>query len=131
MNNEKTIATIILTIVAIVLIFNIVGGTSENLKEGAEGVSEANNCSVSSDPNLDTSLWYNSTDQSCYNGTESTTTRNECSSIPEYNCSKVHGAELYSLPLSSLFSPSGVIMLIVMAGILISVVAFVLKKKSG
>jgi len=103
MKNTKTLTTsIILLIVAIIVVFNIVGNTSTNLQGGAESITDANNCSGGVD-GTGTTLYYNISDKYCYN---STTGREGL-------------AGQYDLPLNTLFSPSGIVLLVFMASILI------------
>lgn len=116
----KIITAIIMMIVGIIVIFSIIGGMSSSIKEGAESITDANNCSLGKDANS-AELEYNITNKYCYNTTGNVTARGN-----------VYLAGQYDLPLNSLYGSSGVVILILMAVLLISAVMFgwqVIKRK--
>lgn len=106
MVDSKLIGGIVLLIVGIVIIFNIVGETSSNLVSGSESV--AYNCSLASE-------WYNATDGYCYYENTS-----------QYDATTPAGTD--HLPLSALFRPTSVLMIVLMAGILLTIVMLVLRQ---
>ena len=114
MTKEKVIVSAVTVVIAIILIFSIIAGISTTLRQGAESVTEANNCSLSLD-GAGTSHWYNITDGFCWNSTGADGT-----GVPEFDGGK-------SLPLASMFSSGGVLILILMGSFLLLLIGIALK----
>lgn len=108
MSSDKTkfIVGVVLLIVAIIIIFSFIGGSSAELTSAADSITDANNCSEGTD------LVYNISDKYCYNST---------------GTNQIYEAGQYDLPLNTLFSSTGVVLLVLMAAFLIFVVVLVLK----
>lgn len=106
---------IVTLIVAIIIIFNVVGNSANNITDAADAVQYATNCSDGVGVNGE-SLYYNSTLDLCVNDSK---TGANCR-----NSTATH----YNLPIESLFGASGVLLLVFMAGLLLFVVRIVLKK---
>ncbi len=112
--NKWTIA-IVLLVVALVVAMTFIGSSSKELTDAADSITEANNCSEGED-NAGIKEYLNVTDGTCHNST---------GTIPNARGD-------YDLPLNSLFSSSGVVLLVLMAALLIFLIALSLgffKKK--
>lgn len=106
------IVAILTTIIAVVVIFNFIGTASSNLIDSADSITDANNCSEGVDA-TGTPLVYNYTDKTCGNST----------------ANGLYTAKQYDLPLNTLFSRSGVTLLITMSGLLITLIALFIRKQ--
>lgn len=103
---------IISVIIVVVIIFSFVGTSSSNLITGANSITDANNCSEDTySDSTGVELTYNITDKYCYNSTGSA----------------LYVAGQYDLPLNSLFSSSGVLLIMLMASILILIIGITIK----
>lgn len=103
-NLKVIIVTVVALILAFVITFNIIGNSSTTLTSAADSITDANNCSEGTDT-TGTAQTYNFTDKNCYNTTSVTYTAGQ-----------------YDLPLNTLFSRGGVVILVFMAMILIALV---------
>ena len=109
-NTKVILISIVSLVVFIILIFSLIGDTSSDLIDAADSVTDANNCSLGSDT-VGTALTYNLTNKFCTNTTGSS----------------LYLAGQYDLPLNSLFSNNGIILLILMAGLFILILVVVMK----
>lgn len=109
---KKVVIGVVLLIVAIILIFLIVGNSAGDLIDAADTITEANNCSLG-EGNDGVAFTYNATDKSCYNSTPAQAAQ--------------YVALQYDLPLNTLFGKSSILMLIFMAVILIISITIVIK----
>lgn len=117
MNKEK-LTLVIGSIILIVLILSVIANLNSSLGDGADSITDANDCSTRSDTNGN-ALIYNITDKWCYNTTASAGN----------TTGAVILAGQYDLPLNTLFGRTGVTLLIVMAGLFILLISVALKKK--
>ena len=102
MNIKVVVIALVTLLVAFIVIFSIIGGSSGELRASADSITDANNCSDGTDT-TGTTLGYNFTTKYCSNSTGN----------------DLYVAGQYDLPLNALFSRSGVVLLIFMAAILI------------
>ena len=115
----KTLIPIVLSVlIVIIVIFLFIGGASTTMKESSDSITTANNCSQFTDPSSGVAFDYNATSGSCHN----TTT---------LGSGVVATARLKTLPLNNLFNSSGVVWLMVMAGVMLLLIgtAFIKKRK--
>lgn len=110
MEAMKKVFAVIMVIITVIIVMNIIGHTAGPLKEGADGITEAHNCSEGED-NTGATLTYNSSNGFCLNSTGD----------------KEYAAGYYDLPMNSLFGKTGVVFLCLMAGLLIGLITLVLK----
>lgn len=111
MENKRFLAILGIVLVFIVLVSSL-GSLAPTITDAAESITDANNCSESTD-SAGVELTYNLTNGYCYNSTGT----------------NLFLAGQYDLPLNGLFSSSGVMVLILMVGFLVSVVGYVLYKR--
>lgn len=111
MEIKNVITAVIVVIVAIVTIFYFVGGSASSMTDASNNLRYANNCSDKTDASGIALKLNLSSTGNCYNSSGN----------------NVGGANLYSLPLSGLFSTSGIVFFIIMAAILLTSVYFVFK----
>ena len=109
--NKALITGIVLVIVAIIVIFTIVGNTAADIKDASESITDANNCTDGSDA-AGTAWFYNSTGVSCANATNGS----------------IYPAGYNRLPLSNLFATNSVIILVFMSAIFLTSLILVIKK---
>ncbi len=114
----KILLPIILVIVSIIIIFSFVGDSSTELVNSANSITDANNCSRGVDA-AGVTLFYNITDKFCYNTT------------PDATGGKDSIAGQFDLPLNTLFSSSGVVLLVLMAMLLVFVIVVIIKGLKG
>ena len=106
MTKTIVITAIIFVIVGLVIAMNIFSSTSGQLTESAYTISEANNCS-------DFTGWtYNRSSGNCNNDSN--------------GAEQASGSE--TLPLATLFSPSGITMLVFMASLFLLLIGFIIVK---
>lgn len=110
---QEKIFGIAFLVIGILIAFAFMDGISKPMINAGDNATGQNNCSDSID-GLGVPLNYNASDGYCYNSSATTSPQ-------------VHPAKVYSLPLSSMFSSSGIIFLVVMAGVLITLIIFVLR----
>ena len=115
---SKAFMPVLIAIIAIIVIFNLVGSSSTQLTGGGDSITDANNCSEGVDNN-DVALVYNITDKYCYN------------TSPDETGGKDSIAEQYDLPLNSLFSSNGIVLLILMAAVLLTIISIAMMKKKS
>ncbi len=108
---KKVVVGILLLIVFVILLFSLIGGTAGDLTNAADSVTDANNCSLGASDSPQGLLTYNITDKFCYNA----------------STQAVYLAGQFDLPLNSLFSSGGVLMLIFMVAIFLIAIFTVLK----
>lgn len=104
---NKTIMVLVGIIISVIVIFNLVGGTSNELQDSSRTVSEANNCSEGP-----------AGDRYDYATGNCTTT-----------AGGMYVPGTYTLPLQSLFSPSGVLLLGLMIGIFVGTIVIIFRFK--
>lgn len=115
MDIKKVAVGLLLLIIFVILLFQIVGSSAFDLRNAADSVTDANNCSLGTDAAGET-LTYNYTNKFCQNSSGG----------------QAYLAGQYDLPLNSLFGRSSVLLLIFMAVVLIIAVGTVImgiKKK--
>jgi hypothetical protein len=114
------ITYIILGIVGIVVAFSVIGGLAPTVTDSANAMAYPSNCSTGLDMN-GRAMTFNITDMNCYNMTSAT----------DSNITPVYLAGFYTLPLQGLFTPSGVVVLMLMVAlfIVLLIAAFKLMKK--
>lgn len=119
-DNTQKIMTVVLTmIIAVIIIFQFVGTSSDDIVDAADSITDATNCSDGEGVNGE-AMFYNASLDLCVNDTPD---------VGDENYSIRNSTALdYDLPLNSLFSSSGVLILILMAGILIFIVKLVIGK---
>lgn len=110
MEVKSWITFAILGIVGIVVSLTIIGGFAQPIREGAQAINYPNNCSEGED-NTGVAYSFNYSDSYCYNSTTG----------------KVYLAKSYALPLSGLFTPSGITVTILMIALFIGLVIYALK----
>ena len=104
------IILIIFSIIGLVLVFNIIAGFISPIGDSSDQMAYPNNCSAGLDSS-GTALRMNFTDLNCYNSSGS----------------KLYTAGLYSLPLSGIFTRTGIAVAILMIGLFIGLIIFVFK----
>ena len=108
---KKVLVGLLLLVIFIILVFQFLGSSATDLRDAADSVTDANNCSLHSQEG-EIGI-YNFTDKVCYNGTS--------------GGQALYTAKQFDLPLSTLFGRSGVLLLIFMSVMLIMVVVTVMK----
>ena len=109
MENPKNMLVGVLGIVlTVIILFIIVGGMSNTVVDSARSITDANNCS-------DGSLLYNQTSKYCMNSTGN----------------NLYLAKQYDLPLSDLFGESGIALIALMAGLLVTIIVLAIRKVKG
>lgn len=98
------IVIIISVIMGILIAFSMMSGTTNEVKASAQAISKPNNCTYV----------FNFTDNKCYNSSS-------------MGGGEISSATLYSLPLSGLFTPTGVMVLILMVALFIGILLFSIK----
>jgi hypothetical protein len=112
----KKIVPIVMILITVVIIFSFVGNIAPEIKNGANSIYLANNCSYGKD--IDNKPYtYNQTDGYCYNSSGGS--------------GKVYAASGLDIPFKGLFAPGGIVVLVLMAGILLFVIAIAMKKWGG
>jgi len=95
---------IVLGIVGLVTVLSVIGGMSETLKTSAKVMAYPNNCTYV----------YNASDNSCYNSTE-------------LGGGKFgYTPTLYQLPMSGLFTPTGIAVTLLMVALFVAALIFVI-----
>lgn len=111
---NKMILGIIFLVVIIVVAMSFIGSSSKELTDAADSITDANNCSLGSDASG--TFWYNITDKFCYNSTN-----------VRANATSLYEARQFDLPLNSLYSRTGVVLLVMMAALLLVLIGVSLK----
>ena len=117
MDYKKTILIITLSVIAVVVAFLVIGGLGSTIVNSSNAMAYPNNCSEGlADSTL---VVFNSSNSQCYflNATRDVT--------------NIQSAKLYSLPLSGLFTPTGVVIIILMVALFIAIALFILKGIKG
>lgn len=107
---KKVAVGVLLLIIFIILIFQLVGSSAADLRNAADSVTDANNCSTGTD-STGVPLVYNFTDKTCGNST----------------VGGIYTAGQIDLPLNTLFGRSSVLLLIFMAVIFIIAIITTIK----
>lgn len=114
---KPQLTLVISIIIAVIVIFSFIAGSTTTMTDSSDTITTANNCSQFEDPSTGIPYVYNSTSGSCHNttglGSDVVTA----------------AARLKTLPLNSLFASNGVVWLILMAMVLLVIAGFVLLKK--
>lgn len=113
---KTTMAYAMGVIIAILIIFSFISNASTSMRQSAESISDANNCSDTTD-GAGVAYSYNITSGLCQN-----------SSVGAEDLYDTFDGT-YDLPLSALFDVGGVAMLLLMAGILIAVIVIAIKRR--
>ena len=110
MDIKKAIVPIVLIIISIIVILTFVGSSASTIVDGGTTITTANSCASNTGTNGE-ALTFNLTNYNCDNSSD-------------------FGVATYDdrLPLNVLFGGSGVLILILMAGILILIIGLVLKR---
>lgn len=108
----KTISYVVGVLVALIIVFGFISNASTSMRQAADSIPDANNCTSMNDGDGNP-LYFNASDNYCWsiNGT------------PQI----IDGR--YNLPISSLFASGGVAMLILMGAVLIAVITIAMKRK--
>lgn len=106
---------IIFYIIGFVVLISIIGGTTSTIYDAGEEATYANNnCSETTDVHLGTTLTLNTSDLWCWNSSGS-------------GGNRLHPADITYLPLQTMFSPTGVVLLVVVASLLIGLIVYLNK----
>ena len=115
-NAKQKITAVLLVIIAIIVVFSIVGSTSNDLSDSGDAITDANGCDRIED-SAGELMTFNTSSRNCINSTG--------------NDDIATGNQVNTLPLNNLFASNGVIFLIFMAGVLLMVIIMVLKGVKG
>lgn len=110
MEVKQLVIYVVLGIIALVTIFYVVGSLAPTIQTSSNVIQYPNNCSDGTD-NTGTKLAINYTTLYCANSSGA----------------DLYLAKLYQLPLVSLFSSSGVLMIILMIGIFVGLLIMVMR----
>lgn len=117
MDKTKILAIVffvVLGLIGLIVVFSIIGSLSPTITDSANSISFPNNCSDGKDANNKV-LTFNVTDKQCYNQSASG------------NVTALYTAALYQLPLSGLFTPTGVVVIILMAVLFLALILFLFR----
>ena len=111
-NPKSKIISVVLLIVAIIVVFQIVGNSSTDLSESGDAITQANGCNRFDDA-AGTPSVYNVTDGLCHNS----------SGVADDRI----GNQQTTMPLNNLFAANGIVFLIFMSGVLLMILIVSLK----
>jgi len=104
---------VIMVILAVILIFQIVGGSANTMINATYELTDATSCEDNVG-NQSEQLYYNTSSGNCHNISGEET--------------GIYYEQDYDLPLENLFSSSGVVLIVFMASIFIFVIVLMLRK---
>ena len=117
MKNDKLIFGLLGLVILVVVVFSLIGNTTSDISAGADSIYYASNCTEGKD-NASLTLTYNITDGNCYGWNDTAQNMRHI----------YYDATEYNLPLKGLFSSTGVVVLVLMAGLMIFLISVVLRK---
>lgn len=115
MDLKKLAVGILMTLIVIIIIFQGFSAMEPALTNASDSVVYNDNCSEYTDTE-GVAYWFNKTDLNCYNSTDGTAPVSWGS------------ASFTTLPLTSLFSTSGMVFIILMSGLLITAIVIVMRR---
>jgi len=115
-NAKAKIMAVILLIVALIVVMQIIGSTSNDLDDAGDSITDANGC-VNFNDAAGTPSVFNTTDRLCHNS----------SGVADARI----GDQTTTLPLNNLFASGGIVFLIFMAGVLLMLIIVSIKAVKG
>jgi len=109
--NKKMILTVVFSIIGLIIVFYIFGGLAPSITDSSNALVYPNNCSLGLD-SASTPLKFNISSLGCYNSTSGRT---------------MYSAAMYTLPLAGLFTPSGIMILLLVVAVFIAMLLWIIK----